>query len=112
VRKKLCTHIKKHGRKLTLRPQAEHEAIQARRQYQQTETFRKEYAIRAGVEGVISQATNAFEMRRSRYRGLAKTHFQHLATATAINLKRAIAWFQGVPTASTQLSSFATLAPA
>jgi hypothetical protein len=29
-------------------------------------------------------------MRRTRYRGLLKTHLQHIATATAINLQRLV----------------------
>jgi IS5 family transposase len=34
----------------------------------------------------------AFDLRRSRYRGLAKTHLQHILIATAINLVRVVAW--------------------
>jgi transposase len=50
-------------------------------------------------------------MRRTRYRGQAKTHLQHLATAAAINLKRALAWLGGVPRAKTYRSQFARLEP-
>jgi hypothetical protein len=35
----------------------------------------------------------AFGLRRSRYRGLAKTHLQHVATAAAIDLGRLGAGF-------------------
>jgi transposase len=52
----------------------------------------------------------AFGLRRSRYRGLAKTHLQHVATAAAINLERLAAWFRAVPRAATRTSPFATLA--
>jgi transposase len=48
-------------------------------------------------------------MRRSRYRGLAKTHLQHLATAAAINVKRAVNWLLGEPLATTRQSHFAAL---
>ncbi|WP_202972013.1 hypothetical protein [Moorena producens] len=41
--------------------------------------------------------------------GLAKTHLQHVMTATAINLKRLFAWVQGIPLAGTRISSFAAL---
>jgi transposase len=108
----LCTTSTKKGRHLTVRPQAEHEAIQARRQYQETEAFREAYAARAGVEGVVSQAAYTLGLRRARYRGLEKTHLQNVATATAINLRRAAAWLLGKPTATTRITRFAALAPA
>lgn len=109
--KALCTTSTKQGRGLTVRPQPEHEAIQTRRQFQETETFRDAYAIRAGVEGVISQAAYTLGARRARYRGLAKTHLQNLATATAINLLRATKWLLGYPTAVTPITRFASLTP-
>ena len=52
----------------------------------------------------------SFGLRRSRYWGLAKTHFQHLATAAAINLDRLGAWFEERPLAKTRVSRFARLA--
>ncbi len=67
---------------------------------------------RAGIEGTISQAVRAFELRHSRYLGLAKTHLQHLFTAIAINLVRFDAWLNEVPHAKTRTSRFAALAPA
>jgi transposase len=42
---------------------------------------------------------------------LAKTHFQHLATAAAINLDRLGAWFDNLPLSKTRTSRFARLAP-
>ena len=109
--KAICTTSTKQGRHLTVRPQAEHEAIQARRQYQETEAFREAYAVRAGVEGVISQAAYTLGLRRARYRGLVKTHLQNVATATAINLRRAVAWLLEKPTATTRITRFGALAP-
>ena len=47
-----------------------------------------QYAQRAGIEGTISQGVRRCGIRRARYRGLAKTQLQHLATASAINLLR------------------------
>jgi len=38
-------------------------------------------------------------------------HFQHLMIAAAINLRRTINWFLGVPTATTRITHFAALAP-
>jgi transposase len=110
--KALCTTSKTHGRQVAVRPQAAHEAIQSRRQYMETDAFREAYAIRAGVEGVISQAAYALRGRRTRYRGLAKTHLQNLATAAAINLRRGANWLMGKETAKTAVSRFAALAPA
>src|SRR5574341_336291 len=57
-------------------------------QRQSTDDFKTRYRLRAGVEGPISQTAHALELRRARYRGLTKTHFQGLITAVAINLTR------------------------
>ena len=104
-----CTRAKSQARTLTLQPQAEHEAIAAARQRQGTAAFAQEYAARAGIEGTIAQGVRAFGLRRARYRGLAKTHLQHLATATAINLDRLLTWLTGVPRTTTRSSRFAAL---
>ena len=106
----LCTRAKTHMRMLQIRPQAQHEAIQQARQYQTTEVFQERYAKRAGIEGTISQGTRAFELRRTRYLGLAKTHLQHLATAAAINLARIYDALLEVPMQLTRTSHFARLA--
>jgi Transposase DDE domain len=67
------------------------------RQRQETPEFTAQYALRAGVESSLSQGTRRFDLRRSRYLGLARTHLQHLLTATAMNLVRVIAWLRGEP---------------
>jgi transposase len=64
---------------------------------------------RAGIEGTLSQSAFALDMRRSRYRGLEKTHLQHVLTASAINLLRAFAWLEGIPRTKTRKSHFAAL---
>ena len=46
-----CTTAPSNPRQLTLRPQAQFEAIQAARQRQQTQEFKERYAIRAGIGG-------------------------------------------------------------
>ena len=107
-----CTRSRDARRPLTLNPQAEHLALQEARQRQETQAFKERYATRAGVEGLISESAFVLGMRRSRYRGLAKTHFQHLATAAALNLKRAAYWLMGIPCITTRTTSFAALAPA
>jgi len=83
--------------------------LQAARVHQATDEFKLSYAKRAGVEGTMSQGTRSFDLRRSRYIGLAKTHLQHVATACAINLSRFMAWFQQVPKAKTRISRFAAV---
>ena len=106
-----CTRSKTSGRVLTLKPRAEYEALQAARQRQQTAEFKERYKTRAGVEGTLSQGVRAFALRRTRYIGLAKTRLQHVATAAAINLTRAVFWLMKVPKAQTRVSHFMALAP-
>jgi transposase len=106
-----CTRSKRGARNLVLLPQAQHEALQQVRKAQTTSEFRKAYAKRSGIEGTISQAVRAYELRRARYIGLAKTHLQMLATAVAINLHRLFDWLSEVPRSITRVSRFAGLAP-
>jgi transposase len=106
-----CTRSKTAPRALTLRPQAEHQALQTVRQQQTTAVWKQTYKPRAGIEGTLSQGVNAFGLRRSRYLGLATTRLQHILTSTAMNIVRMMAWLQGVPHAKTRTSRFATLAP-
>jgi transposase len=105
----LCTRAEQ-VRHLRLQPRAEHEALKAARGRFATKEGRRGYARQAGIEGTISQGVRAFGLRRSRYRGLAKTHLQHVATAAAINVERLAAWFRAVPRATTRISRFAALA--
>ncbi|QGZ52666.1 hypothetical protein GPZ77_00340 [Streptomyces sp. QHH-9511] len=48
------------GRRITLRPQAEYEAIQQARAQEDTQEWKEQHAHRAGVEGTISQGVRAF----------------------------------------------------
>jgi transposase len=104
-----CTSSKTAGRKIKLRPRNEYVALKERRHQQETPEFKENYARRAGVEGTISQAVGKFNMRKTRYFGLAKTHLQHIATACAINLSRFFAWSKDVNKAQTRTSSFTKL---
>ncbi|MFI2642173.1 IS1182 family transposase [Streptomyces sp. NPDC018610] len=106
-----CTDSR-HGRSLTFRPREEHEILQQARPEQDTDHWRRRYRHRAGVEGTISQGVQAFGLRRSRYRGLAKTRLQHHFTGAAVNLARLDAWLTGRPLARTRVSPFAALRPA
>jgi len=104
-----CTRSAKMPRQVTVHPQAEHEALQHARLYQQSEAFRQEYARRAGVEGTISQAVRAFGLRQTRYVGLAKTNLQEIGTAVALDLCRWVDWHRQKPRAKTRTSRFAAL---
>lgn len=105
-----CTHSQSSGRRLSIRPQAEYEALQKLRQVVQTEAFKATYRKRAGIEGTISQAVRAYDFRRARYIGLAKVHLQQIASAAAINLARVFAWLSDVPLAKTRVSPLSSLA--
>ncbi|MBE9054219.1 IS1182 family transposase [Nostocales cyanobacterium LEGE 11386] len=106
-----CTRSKKDPRGLTIRAQAFHTALQTRRQSQETPEFLHQYHQRAGIEATLSQGTRRTCLRRSRYRGLAKTHLQHILIATALNFLRLDAWFNEVPIAKTRISRFKQLQP-
>jgi hypothetical protein len=51
---------------MTLRPRERHEALQAARAQQETAEWKAEYAVRAGVEGTLSQGVRGFGLRRCR----------------------------------------------
>jgi transposase len=98
------------GRALGLLPRHEQDALAAARAREGTAEGRRLYAQRQGIESTLSQAVRAFGLRQTRYRGLAKTGLQHVATAAAINFDRMAAWFGGRPIAPTRTSRFAALA--
>jgi hypothetical protein len=99
------------GENVKIRAQAQHTALQARRQAQATPEFQEVYSQRAGVEAVFSQGTRRSGMRRSRYIGLDKTHLQNVLIATALNFVRVDAWLEGIPLATTRASRFLDLQP-
>jgi len=103
-----CT--KAQRRAISVRVKEHHQALQAVRARQKDPAFWGKYRARSGIEGTISQGVRAFGMRRSRYRGMEKTHLQHLIIATAINLARVLAWLEEEPLAKTRTSKFAALA--
>jgi transposase len=107
------TWAKGAPRQLTVRPQAHRGAIQAARQRQETPEFKARYALRAGVESSLSQGIRRFDLRQSRYIGLARTHLQQLLNAIAMNVVRVIAWLRGEPLGERRrkLGHFAQLAP-
>jgi transposase len=106
------TRAQHKARSLQLPPQEQYEALQAMRVWYASAEGQRQYAHRAGIEGTLSQGVRAFGLRRTRFRGLAKTHLQHIATAAAINVDRIVAWLEERPRAKTRPSRFAALAPA
>lgn len=104
-----CTTSKTRRRQLTLHPRPQHEALQAARAQQTGKHWQNKYKIRAGVEGTIRQAVAVTTIRRARYRGLPKVHLEHVYSATALNLIRLNAWWNGHPLDRTRTSHLARL---
>ncbi len=102
----------KRPRSLMVRPQGTFEALMAARRRQTTAEFRHRYAARAGIGGTLSQGVHVCGLRRSRYRGLAKTALGHFFIGTALNFVRIAAWLADVPRSTTRRSAFAAPAPA
>lgn len=102
----LCTRAPIHARGITLLPQLEYETRQKVKERQETEEFKKQYALRAGIEGTISQGIRGFGLRQCRYIGLAKSHLQHILTAASMNLVRVFNWLSNIPLAKTRSSPF------
>jgi hypothetical protein len=89
---------------LTVRPRTRYKTQQQLRAEQATDAWRERYAHRAGIEGTIVQATRRSDLHQARYRGLAKTHLQHMLTGLAVNLVRVDAWLSGTPPGGTRAS--------
>jgi transposase len=99
-----CTKRKTTPRELLLQRREEYEALQEAKRRQLTQAFREQYALRAGVEATHAQGMRRSDLRRTRYIGLAKTRLQHIFTAIALNIVRAIEWL----TESSQTETVAT----
>lgn len=106
-----CTHTATAARGISLRPRDQHALLQRARQDQETATFKRQYAVRAGVEGLMAQAARVADVRQCRYGGMAKTHLQHVVTACALNLLRSAAWLAGQPRRQVRPSRFKALNP-
>jgi len=109
-----CTRAKIAPRELVLLPREQYEALRTAKQRQNTESYREEYSIRAGVESTHSQGIRRCDLRRTRYIGLDKTRLQHIFTAIALNMIRTVEWLTDMSPiepsqAKTRLSRFAAL---
>ena len=107
-----CTSSAAGPREITVQPRAQHEALQTLRRAQTTPAFKAQYRARAGVEATLEQGLRVSGLRHARYIGLAKTHLQHVLTATALNVRRLGAWWDERPFAATRSAAFLALAPA
>jgi transposase len=81
------------GRIVKLSPS--YPTIVERRAEQHSKEFNNKYRRRSGIEASLSTLVRGYGGRRTPYRGRAKTRAHHLRIASAMNLKRAIAWEQG-----------------
>ena len=72
-----------------------HEITRQRRIDQRTPEFRSRYRKRSGMEATISLMVGHYEMRHSKYVGLAKTAWRNLMIGTAINLNRIAGFLAG-----------------
>jgi transposase len=107
-----CTRSQDNARHVTFLPRRQQQAQQRIRAEQSTGDWRQRYALRCGVESLIAQASRLSDLHQARYRGLAKTHLQHVLTALALNLVRVDAWLTGVATTGSWTSRLARLTQA
>jgi transposase len=107
-----CTRAPTNPRHLTFRPRRQYEAQRQLRAEQATPIWQDRYAHRSGIEGTIAQACRRSDLHQARYRGLPKTHLQHVLTALALNLVRVDAWLTGTPLGGSWVSRLTRLRPA
>jgi transposase len=107
-----CTRAPTNPRHLTFRPRPQYETQRQLRAEQATPPWRQRYAHRSGIEGTIAQASRRSDVHQTRYRGLPKTHLQHVLTALALNLVRVDAWLTGTPLGGSWISRLTRLRPA
>jgi hypothetical protein len=104
-----CTRSQDNARHVTFLPRRQQQAQQRIRAEQATAAWRQRYVLRCRVESLISQASRRSDLHQARYRGLAKTHLQHVLTALALNLVRVDAWLTGAATTGSWTSQLARL---
>ncbi len=108
----LCTRSPVNARFLTFRAERQFHAQQQIRDAQTTEQWHQRYAIRAGVEATMAQASARSDAHRTRYKGTAKTELQHIFTACALNLIHIYHWITGTPLQKACTSRIAMIAAA
>lgn len=106
VRAQCTTAIR---RSLTIRPREQHEGRVAALADQQTSEFAERYAVRAGIEGTLSEAVREQGLRRTRYHSLAKTRLCHAGIGAGLTLRRLGTWFLGMTPTAKRRPRFAVL---
>jgi len=104
-----CTTGTQSRRQLTLNPKTLTETLHTRRAEQADRDWQHDYALRCGIEGTIRQAVAVTGSRRTRYRGIDKTHLEHVYSAVALNFHRLNAWWNDRPLDRTRTSHLARL---
>jgi transposase len=104
-----CTTAARTGRQLALPPRDLYDLQATARAGQDTKDWQHDYSRRAGIEATISQAARRTGTRRTRYRGIAKTHLEHVYSAVALNLWRLDAYWNDTPIDRTRTSHLARL---
>ena len=106
-----CTQAQVGPRSLRLLPHAQQAALAAARQRQTRDDFAAAYRPRAAVEATHALAVRTADLRHTRFVGQAKAHFQHVATAVALNLRRIADHFAQHQPRTPLISPFQCLAP-
>lgn len=76
-----CTRSATGARGLTFRARPQLEAQRLIRAEQGSDAWREQYATRAGVEGMMAQASRRCDVHHARYRGLAKVQCREVWSA-------------------------------
>lgn len=88
MRRQCTGNVDDKGRHLLLLPGPLQKIQSHARVEQKTPAWQQKYAARAGCEATVSETIHAHGLRRCRYRGLARTHVQHVLTAAGTDLIR------------------------
>lgn len=83
-----CLSKKKQTPFRSLQVGEDHMIVQERRALCKTDEYQHRMYRRSGIEGTHSELARGYNLRRSRYRGLAKTDLHMQFTAAACNLRR------------------------
>ena len=108
VREKCTTG--KRPRQMTFKRKDDYDILQEMRAYMSSAIGQSLYNLRAGIEGTIAKGVRGYGMRKTRYRGLKKTHLGHIATAAAMNIDRYFDYRMGRKKPGKRISRFAALA--
>ncbi|MER5601674.1 transposase [Streptomyces sp. NPDC002265] len=93
-----CTgNVDGKGRYILLLPEPQQKIQSQVRNDQKSSNWQRRYAIRAGCKATVSETVHAHGLRHCRYRGLAKTHVQHVLTAAGTNIVRLSDCFRPAP---------------